>query len=214
MSESKTTMSAKLTCDNWYLWDHHVKSVIRRKNAYIAFKPEPTDPRTTHQVIPPTTGTSSNVPGVTATSGPTSEELKTYRDDLEKWTTADNVAAGVILGSISAMVKYVIDPEDSARVMYDKFKAEVTKHSSGSSANGMRAEIVEKRFTDEPTMDNFEDHLTFYRTKNAALDAVGAGIDDAWLAWLLLNSFKSNDNPMWAVASTNIVTSDVPIPIN
>ena len=74
--------------------------------------------------------------------------------------------------------------------MYDKLKAEVAKHSSGSSANGTRPEIVHKQFTDEPTMDNFESHLTFYRTKNAAPDAVGAGIDDSWLAFLLLNSFN------------------------
>ena len=143
MSESKTK-TIKLSFDNWYLWDHHIKSIIHQKNAYIAFKPKPTDLHTTQQVIPPTSGTSSNIPGITVTSRPTMEELKTYWDDLEKWMAADNVAAGVILSSISTTVKYVVDPEDSARVMYDKLKAEVARHSSGSSANLLRAKIIEK----------------------------------------------------------------------
>jgi hypothetical protein len=60
-------------------------------------------------------------------------------------------------------------------------------------------------------LENLEKHLTFYRSKNAALNAVAAGFDDSFLAWLLLNSFNSNDNPIWSVASTNIVTSDTPI---
>jgi hypothetical protein len=95
--------------------------------------------------------------------------------------------------------------------MYDKLKREVVKQSSGSSANGTRIELVYKQFKDEATIENFEKHLTFYRSKNAALNAVGAGFDDSFLAWLLLNSFSSNDNPVWSMASTNIVTSDIPI---
>ena len=63
----------------------------------------------------------------------------------------------------------------------------------------------------EPTLDNFKDHLTYYHMKNATLDTIRARIDNSWLAWLLLNSFKYNDNPMWAMASTNIITSDIPI---
>jgi len=49
--------------------------------------------------------------------------------------TANNVAAGVILGSISDEVHHVVDPRDSAKGMYDRLKAEIVRQSSGSSAN-------------------------------------------------------------------------------
>jgi len=45
-------------------------------------------------------------------------------------------------------------------------------------------------------MDAFEKHLAFYRSKNATLNTVGAGIDDSLLAWLLLNSFSSIEDPI------------------
>lgn len=201
----------KLAYDNWYTWDVHIKGIIRRKNAYIAFDPEPTGLRTSQQVIPPTAGTSSNILSVAVTSQPTPEELKMYRKELKEWRTANNVAAGVILGTISEEVEHIIDPKDPAKVMYDKLKAEVAKQWSGSSANETRIELVYKKFKDEPTRENLEKHLTFYRSKNAILSAVGAGADDALLAWLLLNSFNSNDNPIWLMVSTNIFMSDVPI---
>jgi hypothetical protein len=60
-------------------------------------------------------------------------------------------------------------------------------------------------------MENFENHLTFYHSKNTTLNAVRVGFDDSFLAWLPLNSFNSNDNPSWSVASINIVTSDITI---
>jgi len=60
-------------------------------------------------------------------------------------------------------------------------------------------------------LDNFEKHLTFYCLKNATLLAVGAGFDDSFLAFLLLYSFNSLEDPVWSMASTNIATSDVPI---
>ena len=60
-------------------------------------------------------------------------------------------------------------------------------------------------------MDNFEKHLTYYCSKNATLMAVNAGFDDPFLAWLLLDSFNSSEDPIWSMASTNIITSDTPI---
>jgi hypothetical protein len=210
MSELKSNQDIKLGYDNWHIWDRQIKSTIRRKNTYIAFDPEPTDPRNPKQVIPPTTSTSSSMPSMTVTSQPSKEELQTYREELKEWKTAINVAAGVILGTISDEVQHVIDPEDPVNVMYNKLKAEVVKQSSGSSANGTRIELVYKQFKDELTMENFEKHLTFCRSKSATLNAVGAGFDDSFLAWLLLNSLSSSDNPIWSMESTNIVTSGVP----
>jgi hypothetical protein len=110
---------------------------------------------------------------------------------------------------ISDEVQYVIDPEDHAKVMYNKLRAKMVKQSSGSSANSMQIKLVYKQFKDEPMMENFEKHLTFYHSKNATLNAVGAGFNDSFLAWLLLNLFSPNNNPIWSMASTNIVMSDV-----
>jgi hypothetical protein len=87
MSELKTSQDIKLGYDNWYTWDHHIKSTIRRKNAFIAFGPEPADPRTPKQVISPMTAASST-PIITVTSQPSQEELKTYRKELKEWKTA------------------------------------------------------------------------------------------------------------------------------
>ena len=60
-------------------------------------------------------------------------------------------------------------------------------------------------------MENFEKHLTFYHPKNATLNAINAGINNAFPAFILLCSFHFNDNPVWLIASTNIITSDMPI---
>ena len=76
--------------------------------------------------------------------------------------------------------------------------------SSSIAVTGTSSNIPSVTVTSQPTPEE----LKTYRTKNAAPDAVGAGIDDSWLAFL---SSNSSDNPMWSMASTNIVTSDVPI---
>jgi len=125
-----------------------------------------------------------------------------------------NIAAGIILGATSDGLQHVIDPKDPAKVMYDKLKAEVAevvKQSSNRIANWTRIELINKQFKDKPTMDAFEKHVTFYRSKNATLNAVGAGIDDSLLAWLLLNSFSSNEDPIWSILLTSIVTSGTPM---
>ncbi len=84
----------------------------------------------------------------------------------------------------------------------------VVKNTSGSSANIIQIKLIHKKF-DTPTMENPEKHLTFYHSKNATLNAVKAGIDNSFLMWFLLNSFNPNDNPIWSMASTNIITSDI-----
>jgi len=60
-------------------------------------------------------------------------------------------------------------------------------------------------------MENFEQHLTFYRTKNATLIAAGSGLTDSFLAFLLLYSFSTLEDPVWKLTCSNISTSDVPI---
>ena len=62
-----------------------------------------------------------------------------------------------------------------------------------------------------PTLDSFEKHLTFYHSKNASLITVGTGFDDSFLAFLLLYSFSSLEDPVWSMASTAIAMSDIPI---
>jgi hypothetical protein len=150
----------------------------------------------------------TSTPRVTIMPAPTAEELKTYCRELKEWKTANNVTAGVILGVLSDEVQYIIDPEDPAKSMYNKLKAEIIKQSSSSSANSTRIKLIYKQFKDAPTMESFEKHLTFYCSKNASLNAVGTGFNDSFLAWLLLNSFNTNKDPVWSMASTNIVTSD------
>ena len=95
--------------------------------------------------------------------------------------------------------------------MYNKLKAKIIKQSSSSSANGTCIKLVYKQFKDTLTIDNFEKHLTFYCSKNVSLIAISAGFDDLFLAWLLLNSFSTNEDPIWSIASTNIVTLDITI---
>jgi len=139
MSESESDHTIELNYDNWYLWDLHIISTILRKNAYLAFDPQPVDPRAQQLVDPPST-----TPGVTITPQPTSEELRTYREELKEWKAANNIAAGIILGAISDGLQHVIDSKDPAKVMYDKLKAEVAevvRQSSNSIANWIRIEL-------------------------------------------------------------------------
>ena len=216
MSDAKGEMFVRLGLDNWYEWNRYIKSTIRRKNAYIAFSPEPIDPRTPQTATPGTTvtatpSTTTATPGITVTPAPTAAELKTYREELKEWHAANNIAAGIILGAISPDLAYIADPEEPAKMMYDKLQAEVMSQSSGSNANVKRKELVFKLFKEAPTLENFEAHVSFYRTKNASLIACGAGFDDSFLAWLILNSFPMDENPVWSMASTSIATSDTPI---
>ena len=211
MSDHKIDSSVRLTYTNWNLWDCHIKSTIRHKNAYIAFDPKPVNPNALQQVVQAAASGTTTTPAVTVTIQPTAEELKTYREELKEWRTANNVVAGVILGSISEEVEHIIDPEDLAMGMYNKLKAKILKQSSGSSAYSMHIELIYKKFKDAPTFENFKKHLTFYRLKNASLIAVKAGFNDLFLAFLLLYSFSSLEDPVWAMVSTNITTSDTPI---
>jgi len=164
MSESRNDESVKLGYDNWYLWDHQINSTIRRKNASVAFDPEPVNPRTTQQTTTPAAAgdpNASSTPSTTA-SQPTAEELKTYCAELKEWKTVNNIVAGVILGTLSEEIKHVVNPKESAKSMYDKLEAVVIKQSSGSSAYGIKIELIDKEFKDTPTLENFEKHLTFY----------------------------------------------------
>src|SRR5258706_4849660 len=119
MSNSKNDQTIKLSYDNWYLWDHHINSTIRQKNASVALDPEPVDPRTTQQT---TTVATAGTPSASGTSQPsttpvpTADKLKTYQDELKEWKTANNIAAGVILGTLSEEIQHVIDPKESAKV--------------------------------------------------------------------------------------------------
>jgi hypothetical protein len=138
MSELKSSHDIKLSYNNWHIWDCYIKSTIRHKNAYLAFNPEPVDPHTSPQVISLTTSSASLlIPGITVTCQPSAKELETYCSEPKEWKAANNIAAGIILSAISDEVQYVIDPEDHAKIMYNKLRAEVVKQSSGSSANGM-----------------------------------------------------------------------------
>ena len=206
MSNKKGDQLVILSYNNWYQWEHYIKSSTRRKNAKFTInRPEPIDPRTP-QVIPAT----ATAPAVTVTPQPTAEEMKAYCEGLEKWEVANNIAAGVILGSLSAEVMHLVDPDEPAKDMYDQLKATIIQHTSGSSMYGTQIELVQKQFTDTPMLDNFEKHLTFFRSKNADLIATSSGLDDSFLVFLLLYSFNSNMNPIWSITSTNIATSGVP----
>jgi len=162
----------------------------------------------TSRALAPTAGTT---PSVTVTLQLTTEELKTYCDDLKEWRAANNVAKGVILGSVSDEVRHVLVLGDSAKEMYDKLKAEVVKQSSGSSVYGTQVELVRKVFKDAPTLENFKQHLTFYCMKNATLIATGSRLSESYLTFLLLYSFSSLEDPVWAMTISNISTSDTPL---
>ena len=66
-------------------------------------------------------------PAVTVTPTPSSDELKAFCIELKEWKTMNNVAVGVILSSISNEVEHIIDPEESAKDMYNKLKAKILK---------------------------------------------------------------------------------------
>jgi len=163
------------------------------------------------QIVPATATTATTTPTVMVVPQPSADKLKTYREELKEWKSANNVTAGVILGAILDDIQDIINPEEPAKDMYNKLKAEIVQQSSGSSANRTHIKLVYKQFKDTPTIDNFEKHLTFYHSKNASLIAISAGFDDPFLAWLLLNLFSTNEDPIWSIASTNIVTSDITI---
>src|SRR5258706_942420 len=211
MGDHKTNLSVKLTYTNWNLWDCYVKSTIRRKNAYVAFNPEPITLSAPQQVVQVVTGSAPATPSITVIPKPSAEEMKAYCEELKEWKTANNVTAGVILGSISEEVDHIVNPEESAKDVYDKLKAEILKQSSGSSAYSTWIELIYKKFKETLTFDNFKKHLTFYHLKNTSLIAINAGFDDSFLVFLLLYLFNSLEDPVWSMASTNIAMSDVPI---
>jgi len=212
MSDYKPDSCVKLGYENWQCWELYVQSAVFRKNAIVAFDPMPVDPQAQQQVIVPATVTgTTTTPSVTVNAQPTAEELKKYRDSLEKWCAANNITKGIILGLISTELRHVVSLGDSAKEMYDKLRAEVVKQSSGSSAFGTQVELIRKVFKDVPTMENFEQHLTFYRTKNATLIAAGSGLTDSFLVFLLLYSFSTLEDPVWKLTCSNISTSNVPI---
>ncbi len=129
MGDQKTDLSIKLTHDNWNLWDHYVKSTIRCKNTYVAFRPMPVNPCALQQAAANATAT----PTLTVTPQPSPEELKAYCGELKDWEAVNNVVAGVILGLISEEVEHIINLEESAKDMYDKLKAKILKQLSRSS---------------------------------------------------------------------------------
>ena len=221
MSEEQKERFVLLTRNNWYSWDRYIQGAIRRKKAYCALDPPPVDPRTIQQAPAAASAGSSTATGTsqgttttttpTAPTTPTNDEVKAYVTAMEKWSLANDVAAGLILGSLSTSVELVVNSRDHANVMYSKLEAHALKKSSGTSALAVRAEMVKKRFEETPTMDNFEIHIHSFRTSNARLAAVNAAFDDHLLAWTLLHSLCDREEPFWSVAITNIVTSATPV---
>jgi len=212
MSDYKPDSYVRLGYKNWQCWELYVQSTMFQKNAIVAFDPMPVDPQMQQQVIVLATvmGTTMT-PSVMVNAQPTAEELKKYHDGLEKWCAANNITKGIILGSISTEVRHVVSLGDSAKEMYDKLRAEVVKQLSRSSAFGTQVELIRKVFKDVPTMENFEQHLTFYCTKNVTLIAAGSGLTDSFLAFLLLYSFSTLEDLVWKLTCSNISTSDIPI---
>ena len=157
MSNHKSNPPTRLTYTNWNLWERYVKSIIHCKNAYIVFDPMPIDPSAQQQVVQAATTPSSAAPGAAATI-PTvtvapaamAEEMKVFCEEMKEWRVANNIMAGVILGSISEEVEYIINPEELAKDMYDKLRVEILKQSSGSSAYSMQIKLIYKKFKDPP----------------------------------------------------------------
>ena len=100
MNELRKERVVILSRNNWYSWDRYIKGAIRRKNAYDALSPPPVDPRVTTATPAGATAAAGTSQGTTPAT-PTDDEIKIYRAALEKWSSANNVAAGVILGSLS-----------------------------------------------------------------------------------------------------------------
>ena len=206
MSEQRKDQLVVLNYSNWLLWEHYIKSSTCRKNTKFALNHlEPIDPCML-QIIPATATT----PAITVTPQPSAKELKAYREELEKWEVMNNIVAGVILGLLSAEVKHLVNPDKPAKAMYDCLKAMIVQHMSGSSVYRTQIELVQKQFMDAPTLENFEKHITFFHSKNAKLITAGSGLNDSFLAFLLLYSFNSRTEPMWTITSTNIASSRVP----
>jgi len=212
MSKYKLDPYVRLGYENWQCWELYIQSAVLWKNAIIMFDPMPVNPQMQQQVIIlATVAGTTTTPSITVNTQLTAEELKMYCDGLEKWRSANNIVKGVILGSVSNEVHHIVTLGDLAKEMYDKLRAEVIKQSSGSSAFGTQVELIRKVFKDVPTLENFEQHLSFYRTKNATLIATGSGLTDSFLAFLLLYSFSSLEDPVWSLTCSNISTSDIPI---
>ena len=54
-------------------------------------------------------------------------------------------------------------------------------------------------------MDNFERHLTSYRSKNANPVAISAGFDDSFLAWLLASDQVMGVRRIYKVHYSNLI---------
>ena len=79
------------------------------------------------------------------TAAPTNDETKAFLTVMEKWETANDIVAGLILGSLSTSVKLIVNLGNHVHMMYSKLEAHVLKKSSRTSTLTVQAEIVEKR---------------------------------------------------------------------
>ena len=93
----------------------------------------PVDPHTIQQAPSTTAGTSQST-ATTTTTAPTNDKIKVFLTTMEKWETVNDVAAGLILGSLSTSVELMVDSGDHVNVMYNKLEAHALKKSSGTSA--------------------------------------------------------------------------------
>ena len=109
MSESKNEPAVKLTYDNWYLWDCYFTSTILQKNAKIALEPEPINPCIQQQITTPAATGTTGTPSISVTPQPTAEELKVYCDELKEWKTVNNIACGIIIGTILDEIQHIIN---------------------------------------------------------------------------------------------------------
>jgi len=120
MGDHKTNLSVKLTYTNWNLWDCYVKSTIRRKNAYVAFNPEPITLSAPQQVVQVVTGSATATPSITVIPKPSAEEMKAYCEELKEWKTANNVTEILKQSSGSSAYSTWIE------LIYKKFKETLT----------------------------------------------------------------------------------------
>lgn len=148
-----------------------------------------------------TTGTSQG----TVATVPTSDEIKAFQTAMEKWAAANEVAGGMILGLLSTNIELLVNLDKLASVMYNKLKAHMLKQSSGTSALDTWANMTEKRFEADLTVDNFKEHANFFCTKNAALSAVSTAFNDHLLMWNLIYSLCDREETFWSMVITSIV---------